>query len=110
MTVDWIILTYGVTKYDSRYNKGIHISEFAVYDVFVSKHKSHPYVVKVYHIEVAIATSRGSPAELGNFTYRMCKNFYMAASWSCGGYFHEITGHCYLTAKRADFHINKQST
>ena len=42
MTVDWIILTYGVTKYDSRYNKGIHISEFAVYDVFVSKHKSHP--------------------------------------------------------------------
>ena len=34
----------------------------------------------------------------------------MAAGWSSGGSFKEITGHCYLTVKRGVFNINNQNT
>ena len=64
---------------------------------------------------MSIATSRGFPAELGEnpsnvFTLPDVKIFDMAAGRSCGGSFDEITGHCYLTVKRAVFNNNNQST
>ena len=61
-----------------------------------------------------IATSRGFPAELGKhssniFTLPDVLIFDMVAG-RYGGSFDKITGHCYLTVKRAVFNNNNQST
>ena len=70
-----IRLDIGVTKYDSRYNKGIHISEFAVYDVFVSKHK-------ITHMSLKYITLRSQSQLLGAFRQNSetlltgCVNFF----------------------------------
>mgnify|MGYP003684458313 CR=1 FL=1 len=44
------------------------------------------------------------------FTLPDVEIFDMAAGGSCGGSFNEITGHYYLTVKRAVFNNNNQST